>query len=176
MGLDKLIDFIIAQLQHLIPIYFVYEYQLGIRFWCGKFQKVISPGIWFKIPYFNTMMRENTVDTTMLLLSQSVITKDGIELVVQGSVGYKIVDIKKFFLQVYDVKSAIRDKSMVIIRDIVAESQFDFVRDIDLSELLQTLVQKEVDDYGIGINFVSLVSITQSSSVRLMNETINVEV
>jgi len=169
--LDKLVTFIINQINHILPIYFIYEYQLGIRFWCGRFQNIITPGIWFKIPYLHTMMRENSVDTTILLPAQSVITLDEKELIVKGSIGYKIIDIKKFFLNVYDTTSALSDRTCIIIKDVISLSTFKECKDIDLKEIFLRRVQIEVEPYGIKVQYVALLDITNSRSYRLFNET-----
>jgi regulator of protease activity HflC (stomatin/prohibitin superfamily) len=169
---DKLIDFIINQINNIIPCYIVYEYMNGVRFRFGKLHGTLAPGLHFKIPYVDTMMRDNTVDTTMLLPAQSVITKDGKELIVKGSIGYKIFDVAKFFCNVYDTRSALSDRTCVIIRAVISECTFEQVKDVNIDAVFLKLAKKAVKDYGIEVQYVSLIDITNSRSYRLFNENI----
>jgi regulator of protease activity HflC (stomatin/prohibitin superfamily) len=176
MGLDKLIDFIIQQINELIPFYFVYEYQGGARFFCGRYKGELKPGLSWKIPWLHTMMRENIIDTTMLLASQSVVSNDKVELVVRGSIGYKIIDVPKYFLNVYDTKSALGDNAMVTIKDTISLCSYEQISDMDIQNVLEQDLRSKVDKYGIEINFFTLTDCTKGRSYRLFNESINLMV
>ena len=169
--LNSLIEFLKTQLNHIIPIGAVYEFQLGIRMRFGRVNKILVPGWWFKIPYIDVIMVEQSVDTTMLLPAQAIVTKDNKQLIVKGSVGYKIVDIEKFYCNVWDTRSAISDRACVIIKDTLSSLTFEMCKDSSIidSRMLEEL-QLLVVDYGIEIHFVSLVSITESRSFMLFNE------
>jgi regulator of protease activity HflC (stomatin/prohibitin superfamily) len=169
---DKLIDFIVNQINNIVPFYVVYEYMGGVRFRWGKYHSSLKPGFHWKIPYVDTMMRDNTVDTTMLLPAQSVITKDGKELIVKGSIGYKIFDVAKFFCNVYDTRSALSDRTCVIIREVISECTFNQVKDVTIDEVFLSMAKEAVKDYGIEVQYVALIDITNSRSYRLFNENI----
>ncbi len=62
----------------------------------GKYQRTLTPGIYFLIPFFDSIaykqeMREQVVD----MPSQSVITKDNIQVEVDGLIYLKVMDPKK---------------------------------------------------------------------------------
>lgn len=62
----------------------------------GKYQRTLTPGIYFLIPFFDTAaykqeMREQVVD----IPSQSVITKDNIQVEIDGLLYIKVMDAKK---------------------------------------------------------------------------------
>jgi len=121
------------------------------------------------------MCRESAVDTTLLLPAQSVVTQDNKAVVLRGSVGYRITDIGKYFNNVYDTKSAISDNACLMIRQVCSIKTFEDIKDIDLGVSFRKLLQKQVTPYGIKINFVGLVDITESRSYRLFNENIKLE-
>ena len=62
----------------------------------GKYEKTLTPGIYFLIPFVDSAsykqeMREQVID----IPSQSVITKDNIQVEVDGLLYLKIMDSKK---------------------------------------------------------------------------------
>src|SRR3972149_1822799 len=105
-GLDRLIDFILGQLQKIIPIVVVHQYQNAALYTYGRYTKILKPGWHFKFPYINTVAFENVIDTTILLPAQSVRSVNGEEFIIRGVVGYKVIKVDKYFNNVYDVKSA----------------------------------------------------------------------
>jgi len=169
---DKLIDFIINQINNIIPLVIILKFQKGVRYTFGKHSKILNPGIHFKFSYLQTVLRDNIVDTTTSLPAQSVITIDKKEVVVKSVIGYRISNIDKFFNKVYDTKSAILDITSAEIKDSVNANKYnDICKDpINFGELLKNEVQKKVGKYGIHINFISLTDFTVCSSFRLFNE------
>jgi regulator of protease activity HflC (stomatin/prohibitin superfamily) len=169
---DKLIDFVLNQINNIIPFVFIMQFQTGVKYRCGKYIKVLESGPHWKFPYIETVLKDNTVDTTMLLPAQSIVTEDLIEVVVKTTVGYTVVDIDKFFNKVYDSKSALADRSCVIVRNTIAANEYKLIQSdpISFNESLTEQVQDEVKEYGIKINFVALIDFTKSRSYRLFNE------
>jgi regulator of protease activity HflC (stomatin/prohibitin superfamily) len=175
--MKNIIDFIMSQINNLIPFVFVLQFQKGVRYRMGKFNKVLEPGPHWKIPYLETVLKDSIVDTTILLPVQSVITEDRMEVVVSATVGYMVKDIAVFYNNVYDTRSALSDKTMVVIRDTIAANSFDTIISdpVTFNLWLKKLAQKDVKKYGIHVNFVSLVNFTKARSYRLFNETIKLE-
>jgi membrane protease subunit HflC len=171
---DKLIDFILNQIKNIIPFVIIFQFQNGVRYTFGRKSKVLKPGIHFKFPYVQTVLSDNVVDTTMVLPAQSVITSDGKELIVKGVVGFSIENIEDFYNKVYDTRSAISDKTCIIIRNTISVNEFETcITNVGgINDALTEDTQSEVAQYGIKINFVALIDLTESPSFRLFNETL----
>lgn len=167
---DKLIQFLLNQINNIIPIATIHQYQGGCMYTFGKHPRALVPGWHFKIPYFNTYSRDNVVDTTNETPAQSVITGDNIEIIVKGSIGFKVIDYVKYFNKVYDTKSAIMDRGMVTIKETIAYLDFEFIKETDLKEILKEKLQEQVEKYGIEIQYFALSNITRGRSFRLFNE------
>lgn len=172
--LDKLFEFLKSQINNILPFTVVYQYNKAVRLRFGKFNQVLEPGFYWKIPYIDTIISEQSVDTTMLLPAQSVITKDRKEIVVKGCIGYKIDNIGKFICNVWDTRGALADKTCSIIKETISFCDFIDCMGNNLDYVLTKTISKQVKKYGIKINFVSLVDITESKSIRLFNETGNI--
>lgn len=173
MGLEKFIQLLIDQIKHLIPIAVVYEYQGGVMYKFGRFLKKLEPGWHFKCPYIHTYAVINNVDTTLLISAQTVICEDKVELTVRGSVGYHIVNVSDYFNKVEDQKSAINDRTEKIIRECASVTNSEDFLDMDFANVLHEILQKEVDKYGIEIDYIVLVEVSKARSIKLFNETSN---
>lgn len=170
---DKLIELIKTYIEHLLPFAIIYQFQKGVRMRFGRVVgKQLMPGIYLKIPIFDVIMTDKAVETTMTLPAQSILTDDGIEVVVKGVVGYVVVDMKKFFCNVWDTRDAISDKACIVIKEFIAGNDMDVCSCPDFDGLLTVHTQKRVRQYGIKVLYVALTDITKSRSYRLFNENI----
>lgn len=183
LGLDKFIDIIINQINDIIPWRFVYQYHSAAKYRFGKYVKSLGPGAHWKWCWMEKIYTENITDTTILLPTQTLPCKD-FELVIRGLIGYKIVDVGKWFNNVNDTKSAISDNTCRIIRETLAdltyqevkESKISFPDEIaELNDVLQELLQQQIEKYGILVNFVTLVEVSKARSYKLWNENIQLE-
>lgn len=171
---DKLIDFLLKQIDNIIPVVFIFQFEQGVKYQFGKYVCILNPGLHFKIPYINIILKEQITDTTMTLAAQSVHTEDGIEVIVKAAIGYKISNIAWYFNNVYDVKSAIADNASIAVRRTISANEYDFCKDniIGLDETIAEVLQESVTQYGVKINFIGITDLTNSRSYRLFNEVV----
>ena len=71
---DKLIDFFIDIIDKVIPFYIIKQYQQGVLFRAGKYNKLSQPGIYCKIPFIDDVEIYPVVTTTLTLPVQSIVT------------------------------------------------------------------------------------------------------
>lgn len=167
---DKLFDFIIGQINKIVPIVILFQYENGVRYRFGKYIKTLGPGIYFKIPYLETILHEGTVDSTILLPALSINS-----LVIRASIGYKIMHIGDYYNNVTDTKSALSDLGCVILRQGCLNNNKDFINNLNFGLVLRKVLQKEVKGYGIKVNYFEIVELSESRSYKLFNETVKLE-
>lgn len=167
---DKLIEFILNQINHIIPVAIILQFNGGVKYRFGKYVRTLKPGIYLKFPYIERILQENCVDTTILLPALSVNN-----FVIRASIGYKISDMGKYYNKVFDTKSAISDIGCVILRLACLVNDKEVINAEDFGSYLQRLLQKEVTGYGIKINFFELVEFSESRSYKLFNENVRLE-
>lgn len=170
MGFDKIFDFLISQINKICPIVLVYQYEMGVRYFNGKYKKTLTPGIYFKIPYLGTILHESAVDTTILLPALSINN-----LVIRASIGYKIFDMGKYYNNVCDTKSAVSDIGCVLLRQSCLSYTKDTINNIAFGLVLCKSLQKEIKNYGIKINYFEIVELSESKSYKLFNEMVRLE-
>ncbi len=167
---DKLIDFCISIIDHINPIFIIREYQEAVFLRNGKFKKVLSKGIHFKYPFVDEYIQQHIMLTTLTLPSQSLVTKDGKDIVIKSVVKYRIKDVKVFCLELFDSVDAISDISQGIIKEIIMDRDWDSCISNDIDNLLTKKIRSEVKKYGVEIEQVTLTDIAKIRTIRLINE------
>lgn len=171
--LDKLIDFILGLFDQINPFFIVSEYQQAVVLRNGKFLKLLKNGLHLKAPFIDEIIKQHTITTTLTLPAQSLVTKDGFDVVIKGIVKYKIFDIKIFCLEVFDNIDAISDISQGIIKTQIMNNTWDFCTNNELDNLLSKKVRHEVKKYGVEVEQVTLTDIAKIRTIKLINETTN---
>lgn len=171
---DKLVDFLLNFIEDVLPLVIVKEYDRGVHFRGGKFLKVVEAGICWKIPFLDKVETRTVVTTTLSIPTQSLTTKDGLQIVAKGVVKYSISSIKDVILEVYDPVDAISDTTQAIIKEQITGRTWDEVKDNETDNTITKKVRVEVKKWGINIEKVTLTDIGIIKSLRLFNEMSNV--
>ena len=66
------------------PFYVVKEFERGIVEVFGKYRKPVGPGLHFQIPFIEMTRIRDVREHTMDIMPQEVITKDNVEIKVDG--------------------------------------------------------------------------------------------
>jgi regulator of protease activity HflC (stomatin/prohibitin superfamily) len=175
MGLERLIQWLIDFLTESLPGFIVKEYQEAIVLRWGKFYKHVGKGYHWKIPHVDEVIPQHTVLTTMNLPSQSLVTKDGTNVVVKAVVKYKIFDVKTFTLEVYDSVDAISDVAQGVVKNAIMTSNWEQCRDIEnynIDNQITKKVRTELKKLGVSIENVVLTDIAPIRTIRLINESV----
>lgn len=169
---DKLIDLIVQWISDFLPVVIIPSYEEGVRLSFGKFKKVLRPGMHFKIPLVDEILRHHVVVTTLSLPAQSLYTVDKQNFVVKGVIKYKIADVKTFLLEVYDAQDALSDMTLSIIKNIVISLPAEKCIDPELDNLLTKKARVEAKKWGVDIQQVTLTDVAPIKSFRLINDTV----
>lgn len=157
------------------------EQGIVLRF--GKYNRTAGPGLNFKIPYMENMVRvdvetvrkeefgvqktarSNSDDSESLML-----TGDKNVINVAWIVQYKIKDPYKFLFKVSDVTQAVRDNSETVIRRIVGNMDFDYVlgNRISLADMGRQELQRDLNKLETGVDIVTLqlLDVTPTDEVK----------
>jgi membrane protease subunit HflK len=152
------------------------EQGIVLRF--GKFTRTTQPGLHFKIPYVEDMIKVD-VETvrkeefgfrTRTPGKSTIFNKRGFDmesLMLTGDknvinvawiVQYKVNDPVKFLFKVRNVPQAVHDNSETVVRRIVGNMDFDYVlsnREI-LAGMAKRELQRDLDKLECGVSLVTL--------------------
>lgn len=167
---DKLIDVLIEWWNHILPFIIIRDYEQAVLLRFGRFNKVMLPGIHFKLPFFDEVIDQHVVITTLSLDAQSLYTKDKQNIVVKAVIKYKISDVKIFLLEVFDAQDALSDMSQSIIKNVIMSMTMDECTDSELDNTLTKKVRVEARKWGVDIQQVTLTDLAPIRSFRFIND------
>lgn len=150
--------------------YVVKDYEEGILLRRGKYHKNVLSGLHGKLPFLDEPLKDIVVYQTITLASQSLITKDGKEVVVKGMIKFKISDIKLFLLTVTDAKDAVSDVTQGVIAEAITSKTWDECRDLDINNIITKKSRIQNKRFGIDTDSVVLTDKISAKSIRLFNE------
>ena len=167
---DKLIEILSQWWHQIIPFIIIRDYEEAVLLRFGRFHSVLKPGIHLKLPFFDEVIDQHVVVTTLSLDAQSLYTKDRQNIVVKGLIKYKIADVKTFLLEVYDAQDALSDMSQSIIKNVIMSMTLEECTDTELDNTLSKKVRVEARKWGVEVQQVTLTDIAPIRSFRLIND------
>lgn len=164
----KLIELIINFWDSFRPFWVIEQYSEGVLLRLGIFKELLKPGYHWKIPLFDKVIEAVIVTTTMKLSCQSLHTKDDKSVVAEAVIKYKISDTKVALLEVQDPVDAIADMTQAIIKEVIMERPWEEVKSSGIDSLITKKARVEAKKWGIYIEQVTLISLSESPSLRLI--------
>jgi regulator of protease activity HflC (stomatin/prohibitin superfamily) len=163
-----LFDFLKSFWSNIIPFYVLNEYEHGVVLRFGKHHKNIEAGFYWKIPFVDAPVHCHNTVTTMAIKNQSLTTLDGEQITIESIVKYKIVNAKKYILEVEDSIDAINDITQGKIKQIVNSKTWEEIRRLR-DEEIRELVGNEAREWGIKIYYITITSLVKTRVYKLIN-------
>ena len=134
------------------------EYERGVIFLLGRFQKVKGPGLIILIPGIQKMVK---VDLRVIVLdvpTQDVISRDNVSVKVNAVIYFRIVDPEKAIIRVANVFEATSQLSQTTLRSVLGQHELDDMlaeRD-KLNADIQGILDQRTDNWGIKVANVEI--------------------
>ena len=134
------------------------EYERGVVFLLGRFQKVKGPGLIILFPGIQKMVR---VDLRVLVLdvpTQDVISRDNVSVKVNAVIYFRVVDPEKAIIRVENFFEATSQLSQTTLRSVLGQHELDDMlaeRD-KLNDDIQNLLDQRTDNWGIKVANVEI--------------------
>jgi regulator of protease activity HflC (stomatin/prohibitin superfamily) len=134
------------------------EYERGVIFLLGRFQRVKGPGLIILIPGIQKMVR---VDLRVLVLdvpTQDVISRDNVSVKVNAVVYFRVVDPEKAIIRVENFYEATSQLSQTTLRSVLGQHELDDMlaeRD-KLNDNIQGILDQRTDNWGIKVANVEI--------------------
>ena len=134
------------------------EYERGVVFFLGRFQKVKGPGLIILIPGIQKMTK---VDLRVMVLdvpTQDVISKDNVSVHVNAVIYFRIVDPEKAIIRVANAYEATSQLSQTTLRSVLGQHELDEMLSEreKLSDDIQAILDQRTDNWGIKVANVEI--------------------
>ena len=159
------LGFVILALLSIFKI--LNEYERGVIFFLGRFQKVKGPGIIIVVPMIQKMIRVDLRVNVMDVPTQDVISKDNVSVKVNAVVYFRIVDPEKAIIQVAQVFEATSQLAQTTLRSVLGQHELDEMlseRD-KLNSDIQHILDQHTDAWGIKVSNVEIKHIDLDESM-----------
>jgi len=136
----------------------LYEYERGVVFHLGKYIGTRDPGLNFIIPVLQNMQTVDMRIQTAEIPRQEVMTKDNIPMLVNAVVYFKVINPEDAIIKIEDYAFAIRQYTQAALRDVVGNSEMDFVltEREQIAESIKEIVDSETDGWGIDVESIKI--------------------
>lgn len=144
------------------PIYTLRPYERGIRETLGKYSGFVMPGLGFQIPFIHLVRVRDVREHTMDIHPQSVITKDNVEIQVDGIMWVRPTgdeeSIKKTFYNIDDWKRAVIQLAMTNLRQEFGALTLDesLVAREKIAANLQRILNTYAVEWGLTVSKVEI--------------------
>jgi regulator of protease activity HflC (stomatin/prohibitin superfamily) len=144
------------------PIYTLRPYERGIQEKLGKYHGFIMPGLGFQIPFVHIIRIRDVREHTMDIHPQPVITKDNVEIQVDGIMWVRpTIDeesIKRTFYNIDDWKRAIIQLAMTNLRQEFGDLTLDesLVARETIATNLQRILNTFAVEWGLTVSKVEI--------------------
>ncbi len=162
----------------------------------GKFDRVLSPGLHFIIPFIEQKrsvywtfthfdQRLNNYVSYMKVFSridlresvydfpkQNVITKDNVMMEINALLYYQITDVKAAMYEVSNLPEAIEKITQTTLRNVIGSLDLDetLISRDQINEKLRLILDQATDKWGVKVNRVELQEVNPPRDIRIAME------
>lgn len=143
----------------VLSVHIAQEWEKAVILRFGKFNRVVNPGIYFKIPIAETVAAK--VDTRTIVtpfLAEEALTADLVPLAVDAVFFWMVWDAKKACIEVEDYPLAVFWTAQTTLRDVIGRVNIDEMsisRDT-LNQEIQQIMDEKTTPWGITVTSVEI--------------------
>jgi len=134
------------------------EYERGVIFFLGRFERVKGPGLIIVIPIIQQMVRVDLRTVVMDVPSQDVISRDNVSVRVNAVIYFRVIDSQKAIINVENFLQATSQLAQTTLRSVLGQHELDEMlanREM-LNSDIQSILDARTDGWGIKVSNVEI--------------------
>ena len=143
------------------------EYERGVIFFLGRFQKVKGPGLIIVIPVIQKMVRVDLRVVTYDIPTQDVISRDNVTVHVSAVLYFRVVDPERAIIQVEQYFNATSQLAQTTLRSVLGQHDLDEMlsqRD-KMNADIQSILDEQTASWGIKVTNVEIKHVDLNESM-----------
>lgn len=134
------------------------EYERGVVFFLGRFQRVKGPGLIIVVPVIQQMVPVDLRTVVMDVPSQDVISKDNVSVKVNAVIYFRVVDAERAIIQVERFREATSQLAQTTLRSVLGRHELDemLAERERLNQDIQRTLDEQTDAWGIKVANVEI--------------------
>jgi regulator of protease activity HflC (stomatin/prohibitin superfamily) len=147
----------------------IVQYERGVLFRLGRLRAILEPGLNLVFPLGIDVVRKIDLRTfTIDVPQQEVITKDNVPVLVDAVVYFNVFDPELAVVKVENFVKSTSLLSQTILRSILGQHELDEMlqKRAELGDMLQELLDKETDPWGIKVSAVEIKAVELADTMK----------
>jgi regulator of protease activity HflC (stomatin/prohibitin superfamily) len=134
------------------------EYERGVVFFLGRFQRVMGPGLIIVLPVVQQMVRVDLRTRVFDVPPQDVISRDNVSVKVNAVVYFRVVEPQLAIIQVANFIEATSQLAQTTLRAVLGKHDLDqmLAEREKLNTDIQEVLDKQTDAWGIKVSNVEI--------------------
>jgi len=166
--LDKLVDLLVRFGRDMLPFVIIEQWNGAVQLRFGKWVRNLSGGIYFKIPFFDSIIECPVITQSVNLPSQTLTTLDDESIVLKSIIRYRVSNIQTYLLGVMHANDVLIDTTQGIIRDVVEMTTWNDL--VDVNSQITNEVKEYVVRWGIEVEAVTITDLGIVKSFRIFGD------
>lgn len=146
----------------------VMPWESAIRVRLGKKVNKLGAGMHFRLPYFDSIYKQENRLRICAMPIQTLTTKDNKSVTLNGALGYKITDIEKLYNTLYQPESTIVNMGMSKLADFVHKTNSEDLEPIKIEKDLMNKMGQE--DFGLKFEYIKITNFAIVQTFRLIKD------
>jgi len=143
------------------------EYERGVVFLLGRFQRVKGPGLVVLVPGIQQMVRVDLRTVVLDVPPQDVISRDNVSVKVNAVVYFRVIDPQRAIIQVVNFLEATSQLAQTTLRSVLGKHELDelLAERERLNLDIQTVLDTQTDAWGIKVSTVEIKHVDLNESM-----------
>lgn len=141
----------------------------GILLEFGRFIKTVGPGWQYVNPYSQQLIIVSLTTLVIEITPQSVVTKDNVNIIIEGVVYYRIIDPFKSQFRVANVHASVIELTHSVLRDVFGKQTLQECLEhrTEIGKQIKALVEEPSSAWGIVIESMLIKDIRFSEELQV---------
>lgn len=148
--------------------FIVMPWEQAIRVRAGKNVRIVSEGIYFRIPFVDEVFIQTTRMRTVEIPMQTISSQDGVSITVKSYIGYTISNILVLYKTLYHPETTLGNIVMGAVSEYVQSKQIVEIKPETINKVINEKL-KEVD-YGLKDISFSVTTFAVVKTFRLIQD------
>lgn len=139
-------------------IYILQEWEGGVVFFLGRYQRTVGPGLKMIVPFVERLVKVDQRTITMDIPTQDVITKDNVSVKVNAVLYFSVMVPENALIKVENYLYATSQLAQTTLRSVCGEVELDGLisKREEVNHKIQAIIDSQSDPWGIKVSMVEV--------------------
>ena len=144
------------------------QYERGVVFRLGRYERTAGPGIYFIWPIIDWQTKLDLRTVTATVEQQEGITRDNVPIKVDAVVWFRIVDPERAVMQVRQVSNAVVQVAMTTLRTVLGQHTLDEILKAQntIANQMQEQIDAVTEPWGVKVELVQMKNVEIPPSMQ----------